>query len=232
MLKKFVFICLLSLICFDMFSQSKENGWKPKVSFTFPWFFDEAIIPAIYELNQVYLLKSLPWYPVGFGFEKIIKEDHLISIGVDGLGFDLGSGKLTKDTNSHLLNGFETQSFKASFYFEFNKEVLKKNKNFRRYIGLGLYPITGYYHSKPLISNDFHVASTYLGTELAVNTTVVLGLSEKTELELSLPMSFMSVRYFYNNIKNPALTVTQQRTYSFNFESFNLFLRPTFAIVF
>jgi len=233
-MKKLIFLMIsLFVVSLNTNGQKTDSSWSPRISLSFPWFFNENNIPAVITNGHKITLLSSSFYPLGIGIQKALKKEMQIRFGISGLGFNFRSGLEVTDTSKFQTPYFnyENQSLNSSFYLEFTKQILKKKKHTKCFIGLGIYPHWGFYRSQPIYTL-YPVNLFYYGAELAFLPVVTMDVFKNTVLELSMPVSLLSESNYVTRIENPAWANYGQNIKRFSLQTVPLYLRPCFTLIF
>jgi len=201
------------------------------VLFSFPSFFQKTNFNVNRTNGAKVEIVINQWSPFGVGYEKQNASGDIFSAGIWGMSFDLGSST-NKWLNPNEINGGQIiQSFQSNLILESKIKINKKPSSLERFIGLGIYPIIGYYADKPTVSTDYPISVFYTGADVALILATRYRFSDRFAFDVSLPVNFFRLSYNSMREENPIFTVQQQQTATISIESLKFSLRPCFGLV-
>ena len=227
----FIYFLLFSNLVTFAQKTDKEATNSLSLQFSFPSFFQETNFNVYHSNGAKVEIGINPWSPFGLAYDKQKSSGDILSIGIWGMHFNLGTSTTRWLDSNTINNGQTTHSFQSNFMLEYKKRINKKLSSLERFIGIGIYPKIGSYSDQPAISTTYPISVFYTGTDVALILASRYRFSDRFALDISMPVNILS--FSYNSIReeNPAFPVQQQKTATINIESLKISLRPCFGLV-
>ena len=136
-------------------------------------------------------------------------------------------GKIGKTTDSITSNSAQTISggdhtitlisLRYEYILTFNKSTDSK---LVPSIGFGINPYYRQNNNSPKTSSSFHTSDINIGMRAFVTPRISYFLTSKLFLEVNIPLCFFDTFYYAGKVDNPALSLLERTTNTYNFRQF------------
>ena len=136
-------------------------------------------------------------------------------------------GKIEKTTDSITTNSAQTISggdltitaisLRYEYIFNFNKS---KDSKLVPSIGFGINPYYRQNNNSPKISSSFHTSDINIGMRAFVTPRISYFLTSKLFIDVNIPLCFFDTFYYAGKEDNPALSLLERTTNTYNFSLF------------
>ena len=136
-------------------------------------------------------------------------------------------GKIGKTTDSITTNSAQTISggdltitaisLRYEYIFNFNKS---KDSKLVPSIGFGINPYYRQNNNSPKISSSFHTSDINIGMRAFVTPRISYFLTSKLFIDVNIPLCFFDTFYYAGKEDNPALSLLERTTNTYNFSLF------------